>query len=189
MGVSAGIRWRLRSKGVRDHGFWCYTWRSTAAARAGEETHLPMDPKTSDKLRELAKALLAGKGNRKEIATALANGADRIDELERKCHRIAERALAFWRYRWADGPSPYPTRRREHLSREELDRLPPPEMIESPAKVQAHVAAVHDAMSALDEKARADKRRRVREELAEIKPPPVRPRPPNVPEVNDLAEP
>lgn len=188
-----------------------------------------MDPKTSDKLRELAKALLAGKGNRKDIATALANGADRIEKLERlrgaleqeawtkffgesisgyladplcdpeegdelesmlrQCHRIAERGLAFWRYRWADGPSPYPTRRREHLSREELDRLPPPQAIESHANVQAHVAGVHEAMNALDEKERANKRRRVREELAEIKPPPVRKRAPDEPEVNDLAGP
>jgi hypothetical protein len=188
-----------------------------------------MDSKTSDKLRELAKALLAGKGNRKEIATALANGADRIEKLERlrgameqeawskffgdcisgyladplvdldegdelermlrQCHRVAERGLVYWRHRWAGGPSPYPTKRREHMSREELDRLPPPSEIEASDKVQAHVAGVHEAMSALDEKDRTVKRRRQREELAEIKPLPVRKRPPDESAGSDFADP
>lgn len=186
-----------------------------------------MDPKTS--LRELAKTLLAGKGNRKEIAAALADGADRIEKLEhlrgaleqeawtkffgdcisgyladplvdldegeemetmlRQCHRVAERGLTFWRHRWAGGPSPFPTRRREHLSREELDRLPPPADVEAPAKVQAHVASVHEAIDALSEKDRTSKRRRQREELGKIKPPPVRKRSPDEPEIDDFAEP
>jgi len=188
-----------------------------------------MDPKTSDKLRELAKTLMAGKGNRKEIAAALADGADRIEKLEhlrgaleqeawtkffgdcisgyladplvdldegeemetmlRQCHRVAERGLAFWRHRWAGGASPFPTRRREHLSREELDRLPPPADVEAPAKVQAHVASVHEAIDALSEKDRTSKRRRQREELGKIKPPPVRKRSPDEPEIDDFAEP